>query len=1111
VAAATTSSSSVSALQPSPTSLSVVKAAGLVQRGESGSGRHLGSEGVLQQRMNPSECFVLDDYLPLDAPYDKDCRAAQKAWLEQMQKQQILQQQLQDLSPSNATLGGRDPWQARGMPHNHHQQQQFGSAPPPPPRRTFLPWSSSTRASRRQQEEDLLHATSSHREATTADFATGHDPRRTTPLHEAARLGHADLVSLMLRHPGADVTERNGEHCTPLHSVAGGVTAEEMHMYQNPSRRRQRKVRQETHLAVPGDAEKDPEVESGTLGIQKPDNVLDPPSLPASQNTAASPRNPHASRLGRILRPPSAAPTTKPSLVSSSTIAAEPEHSASVDPRKLASIESDRRKAALTLLNWSHPDDGSPLSGLGVSVNAVDLSHGRTALHYAAELGRSEICLAISESFGANLTIVDDRGKTPCELAAELGARRLVRQDGQSSGSLAAQLEARALLHVDYDTMGNDDELMATFMSQQSHDADGNRQRLVPPFCWFETRSLPFVQSTRESRLSTAEEKIKELVRLEVQERSACRAMYESDSSDDDNDDNDHVVMAPSESTNATPSSTVEKSPPASAAGSNVSGDGSRDASHRRGDTNETLGSALAYDWLVDPSGVVTESQPRANADDEQGVRALDVCRESEEADVVSLDARVVTPSQDGSVAVVEGSEVNGGDPLSIAIVEKMIPAPGVETPPSSEVLEEAYKGDVKESHTVSTTFSNESNSRIQTSSSAGSTGVLSTARIEASDRRVAETDTDLDPFLNIHKAHVQLFLEAHGWDVHKALSEFVQDSRRAFSEANVVLPVANVLKSENEAATTLECLICCEEFESGEAWTSLESCGHAFCRGCLGRYISSLAMAKSGLVIPCPHHDCQAPLTGYEVASLAPTMDVYEALLNGANEDFVVRASDFTFCSHPSCTGIVQFQAPAYVKNSGMDPTLLHIVGAACTAAHPSTNPADGCRLTYEGVYDPGYTDAFSKELAPKAHRFCFACGDARHHWPVTCEQLSKWKRIVKDQVSEAKQSADGMDSDNYNDVAQELWLKTYTRPCPKVRSCARRLPELYRFTHPGFCSKCKARIEKVDGCNHMICSNPRCKHEFCWICRNDWSLHNTQTGGTCRQPTHPSLHNSR
>ena len=36
--------------------------------------------------------------------------------------------------------------------------------------------------------------------------------------------------------------------------------------------------------------------------------------------------------------------------------------------------------------------------------------------------------------------------------------------------------------------------------------------------------------------------------------------------------------------------------------------------------------------------------------------------------------------------------------------------------------------------------------------------------------------------------------------------------------------------------------------------------------------------------------------------------------------------------------------------------------------------------------------------------------------------------------------------------------------------------------------CPKCLARIEKNQGCNHMVCKNKGCKKEFCWVCMDDW-----------------------
>ena len=46
--------------------------------------------------------------------------------------------------------------------------------------------------------------------------------------------------------------------------------------------------------------------------------------------------------------------------------------------------------------------------------------------------------------------------------------------------------------------------------------------------------------------------------------------------------------------------------------------------------------------------------------------------------------------------------------------------------------------------------------------------------------------------------------------------------------------------------------------------------------------------------------------------------------------------------------------------------------------------------------------------------------------------------------------------------------------------------------------CPKCGFLIKKTQGCNHMICGNPICKYEFCWLCMQE-SVPNHFDYGPC------------
>ncbi|XP_061169604.1 ankyrin repeat and IBR domain-containing protein 1-like [Saccostrea echinata] len=100
--------------------------------------------------------------------------------------------------------------------------------------------------------------------------------------------------------------------------------------------------------------------------------------------------------------------------------------------------------------------------------------------------------------------------------------------------------------------------------------------------------------------------------------------------------------------------------------------------------------------------------------------------------------------------------------------------------------------------------------------------------------------------------------------------------------------------------------------------------------------------------------------------------------------------------------------------------------------------------------------------------HYYCWDClGEA--HEPSSCDNWTKWfQKIGEIRPEEMSGTEEETDA-----AANCLWLVTNSKPCPN----------------------CKSPIQKNEGCNHMKCS--KCKHDFCWVCLDQWKRHNTSTGG--------------
>lgn len=754
------------------------------------------------------------------------------------------------------------------------------------------------------------------------------DETMTTLLHEACRLAHPEFVRLLLSQ-GGNPNERNGQQRTALHMVAGGV------------------LEYETKFLAASD-----------VGIRRPHVVLN--ANDADKVDDGKIHKMAARAVNRLFlklkekdaagMPPRSYPISSPSDCS------------------LDTYTSQRLDTLLTILSWSHPDDNTRAAGEGPTINSVDL-RGRTALHYSAELGRTDMCLTILTSFGAILTIVDDAGQTPGELAAE-----------QNHPDLAAQLEARALLYAD--PYGLDEDLFANVWENSSDDQasiDNDRKskkkkrrtahsKLVPPFSWFETWTIEKVRLDRLSRSVALLGQMKDALTSSQELRESMEFMF------------NHGL-------------------------------------HDSGDV-----------------GVVVVSENDTIISDEGSTAVA--------AEEVTMTKRTFLNSESNP----SRTETN---PRS---VPKMVVIDAASQCASDTTTDESTPPPVESSQTKP----------------------VSEATKAVSEYEMLSTTLQL--------VHVEKFAAFHSWNAEESLKVFKEDPIEALKSAGVDLPTgtdSSACDKNDDPTSTLTCLICCDDMDgTSDDWVELAGCDHAFCAECLGDYVAECSKSKEfGVTIKCPHHECTALMSFEEIKRLAPSLEVYESLQKASDEMFVAAAEDLCFCPHPGCDRIVRRVLPSFVLSAKLDRNLINLCGAACAGAHASCEEG-GCPLTYDGVPDANYGLTVNAVQPKKPHRFCFSCSSQTMHWPINCDALEQWKEKIANEIGEVEDGEEPVDGVNFNDVAQRLWMKANTRPCPK----------------------CKAPIEKNDGCNHMTCSNRNCRHEFCWICREDWKIHNTETGGFFR-----------
>jgi ariadne-1 len=193
---------------------------------------------------------------------------------------------------------------------------------------------------------------------------------------------------------------------------------------------------------------------------------------------------------------------------------------------------------------------------------------------------------------------------------------------------------------------------------------------------------------------------------------------------------------------------------------------------------------------------------------------------------------------------------------------------------------------------------------------------------------------------------------------------------------------------------------------------------------------------ASEGFGLGCKHVFCKGCWAGYlsaMVSDQGPNCIFTKCLMDGCGES-VTRS-------------VVSAMAPREAADRWLQFELKHFVSIS---KNMTWCPAPGCSNAFVARV-PVKTAQCSCGM-----KFCFRCGKESHA-PVNCDMLDKWLAKC------------GNESETAN------WILSNTKKCPQ----------------------CAVRIEKNQGCNHIVCRNKGCKYEFCWICSGPWSEHGQSTGG--------------
>ncbi|XP_054168211.1 ankyrin repeat and IBR domain-containing protein 1-like [Oppia nitens] len=296
---------------------------------------------------------------------------------------------------------------------------------------------------------------------------------------------------------------------------------------------------------------------------------------------------------------------------------------------------------------------------------------------------------------------------------------------------------------------------------------------------------------------------------------------------------------------------------------------------------------------------------------------------------------------------------------------------------------------------------------------------------------------------LNISLSSAEVILRSYDWSQESLIDNWFNDTEKSIKHKHLNTIYDNdILKTEDiESVEQKLCDICSQELVSNGVVGA--KCGHQFCTNCWQTYIELKIDSGDTSCMSCPAFNCCHLIT-IKIIEKVVSPEYFQRFLQKDIEVFIENNQSIQWCPYPVCNKAVYLPESKTKVNSEHSYILANM---------PPLLPV-----------------SHSVECG-SGHNFCWECRKEPHS-PCDCKLWEDWMTKIGDiKAEELKQKYSRTE-----DAANSLWLVRNAKQCPR----------------------CKAHIQKSDGCNHLRCY--KCKYDFCWICLETWKKHNSGTGGYFR-----------